>query len=41
MVQTIMGGSTELERKNNKKIIKQEITESVNVDNNTILSLNN
>lgn len=41
MVQTIMGGSTELERKNNKKIIKQELTESVNVTNNTILSLNN
>ena len=41
MVQTIMGGSTESERRHNKKIIKQGLTESVNVSNENILSLNN
>ena len=41
MVQTIMGGSTESERRFNKKIIKQGLTGSVNVSNENILSLNN
>jgi len=38
MVQTIMGGSTESERMHNKKIIKQELTDSVIITNNTLLS---